>query len=142
VIGVEAEANVSIRLVPGQDDKAIATEMERLMREAAPEGADVEIELIASAPAALVKPDDPAIRIGQDAFERVIGARPLLIRIGGSLPVMAALESRQIPTILTGFDLPDGNIHSPNERFWVDNIVLGVETAKELFRSLGDLRRR
>ena len=74
VIGVEAEANVSIRLVPGQDEKAIAAEMERLMREAAPEGADVEIELIASAPAALVRPDDPAIKLGQDAFERVIGA--------------------------------------------------------------------
>jgi acetylornithine deacetylase/succinyl-diaminopimelate desuccinylase-like protein len=140
VIGVEAEANVSIRLVPGQDEKAIAAEMERLMREAAPERADVEIELIASAPAALVQPDDPAIKLGQDAFERVIGARPLLIRIGGSLPVMAALESKQIPTILTGFDLPDGNIHSPNERFRVDHIALGVETAKELFRSLGELR--
>jgi acetylornithine deacetylase/succinyl-diaminopimelate desuccinylase-like protein len=140
VIGVEAEANVSIRLVPGQDDKAIAAEMERLMRGAAPEGADLEIELVASAPAALVKPDDPAIKLGQDAFERVIGARPVLVRIGGSLPVMAALESKQIPTILTGFDLPDGNIHSPNERFRVDYIALGVETAKELFRSLAELR--
>jgi acetylornithine deacetylase/succinyl-diaminopimelate desuccinylase-like protein len=139
VIGVAAEANVSIRLVPGQDDKAIAAEMERLMREAAPEGADVEIELIASAPAALVRPDDPAIKLGQDAFERVIGARPLLIRIGGSLPVMAALESKEIPTILTGFDLPDGNIHSPNERFRVAHIALGVESAKELFRSLAEL---
>jgi acetylornithine deacetylase/succinyl-diaminopimelate desuccinylase-like protein len=140
VIGVEAEANVSIRLVPGQDDEAIAAEMERLMRDAVPEGADVEIELIASAPAALVDPDDPAIKLGQDAFERVIGARPLLIRIGGSLPVMAALETKQIPTILTGFDLPEGNIHSPNERFRVDHIALGVETAKELFRSLAGLR--
>jgi acetylornithine deacetylase/succinyl-diaminopimelate desuccinylase-like protein len=139
VIGVEAEANVSIRLVPGQDDEAIAAEMERLMREAAPEGADVEIELVASAPAALVDPNDPAIKLGQDAFERVIGARPLLIRIGGSLPVMAALENKQIPTILTGFDLPEGNIHSPNERFRVAHIALGVETAKELFRSLGEL---
>jgi acetylornithine deacetylase/succinyl-diaminopimelate desuccinylase-like protein len=140
VIGVEAEANVSIRLVPGQDEKVIAAEMERLMRDAAPEGAEVEIELIASAPAALVQPDDPAIKLGQDAFERVIGTRPLLIRIGGSLPVMAALESKQIPTILTGFDLPEGNIHSPNERFRVDHIALGVETAKELFGSLADLR--
>jgi len=140
VIGVEAEANVSIRLVPGQDEKVIAAEMERLMREAAPKGADLEINLIASAPAALVQPDDPAIKLGQDAFERVIGARPLLVRIGGSLPVMAALENKQIPTILTGFDLPDGNIHSPNERMRVDYIALGVETAKELFRSLAGLR--
>ena len=40
VLPVEAEANVSIRLAPGQDDEAIAAELERLMREAAPEGAD------------------------------------------------------------------------------------------------------
>ena len=140
VIAVEAEANVSIRIVPGQDDKAIAGEMERLMREAAPEGADVEIETLATTPAALVQPDDPVIRLGQDAFERVVGARPLLIRVGGSLPVMAALEQKGIPTILTGFDLPDGNIHSPNERFRVEYVALGVETAKELFRSLAELR--
>jgi acetylornithine deacetylase/succinyl-diaminopimelate desuccinylase-like protein len=138
-IGVEAEANVSIRLVPGQDDKAMAAEMERLMREAAPEGADVEIETLATAPAARVSPDETAIKLGQDAFERVVGARPVLIRVGGSLPIMAALESKGIPTILTGFDLPDGNIHSPNERFRVEYVALGVETAKELFRSLAAL---
>ena len=140
VLPVVAEANVSIRLVPGQDDKAIAAEMERLMREAAPEGADVEIELLASAPAALVPPEDPAIRLGLDAFEQVIGARPLLLRVGGSLPVMSALEEKGIPTILTGFDLPEGNIHSPNERFRVEHIGLGVETAKELYKSLAKLR--
>jgi acetylornithine deacetylase/succinyl-diaminopimelate desuccinylase-like protein len=140
VIPVEAEANVSIRLVPGQDDKAIAAEMERLMREAAPEGADVEIDLLASAPAALVRPDDPAIKLGQDAFERVVGRRPLLLRVGGSLPVMAALEQKGIPTILSGFDLPEGNIHSPNERFRVDHIPLGVEAAQELYKELAKLR--
>ena len=140
VIPVEAEANVSIRLVPGQDPKSIAGEMERLMREAAPEGADVEIDFLASAPAALVRPDDPAISLGQDAFERVVGRRPLLLRVGGSLPVMAALEQKGIPTILSGFDLPEGNIHSPNERFRVEHIPLGVETAKELYRSLAKLR--
>ena len=109
------------------------------MREAAPDGADVEIELLASAPAALVPPDDPAIRLGQEAFERVIGARPLLLRVGGSLPVMSALEEKGVPTILTGFDLPEGNIHSPNERFRVEHIALGVETAKELYTSLAEL---
>jgi acetylornithine deacetylase/succinyl-diaminopimelate desuccinylase-like protein len=139
VLPVEAEANVSIRIVPGQDPQAIAAEMERLMREAAPVEADVEIELLASGPAALVRPDDPAIKLGQDAFERVIGARPLLLRVGGSLPVMSALENKGVPTILTGFDLPEGNIHSPNERFRVEHIPLGVEAAQELYKALADL---
>jgi acetylornithine deacetylase/succinyl-diaminopimelate desuccinylase-like protein len=140
VLPVEAEANVSIRLVPGQDDNVIAAEMKRLMLEAAPEGAEVDVELLANGPAALVRPDDPAIMLGQDAFERVLGARPLLIRVGGSLPVMAALERKGIPTILTGFDLPEGNIHSPNERFRVEYIPLGVEAAQELYKSLSKLR--
>jgi acetylornithine deacetylase/succinyl-diaminopimelate desuccinylase-like protein len=140
VIPVAAEANVSIRLVPRQDEEAIAAEMERLMREAAPEGAEVEIECSAKSPAALVRPDEPALQLGMDAFERVIGARPLLLRVGGSLPVMSALEQKGVPTILTGFDLPDGNIHSPNERFRVEHIALGVETSMELYRSLAKLR--
>ena len=67
----------------------------------------------------------------------MLGARPLLIRSGGTLPIVPALESKGIPTILTGFDLPDGNIHSPNERFRVEYVPLGVEAASELFRALG-----
>ena len=70
----------------------------------------------------------------------MFGAPPLLIRVGGTLPVMAALETNRIPTILTGFALPEGNIHSPNERFRVEHMPLGVEAAKALFRSLAGLR--
>ena len=65
--------------------------------------------------------------------------KPLLLRVGGSLPVMSALEEKGVPTILTGFDLPEGNIHSPNERFRVEHIALGVATAKELYVSLAGL---
>ena len=42
--------------------------------------------------------------------------RPLLVRSGGSLPIVPALAEKGIPTVITGFDLPEGNIHSPNER--------------------------
>jgi acetylornithine deacetylase/succinyl-diaminopimelate desuccinylase-like protein len=139
VIPVVAEANLSIRLAPGQDAEAISAELERLMREAAPEEAELEIDCLAKSPAALVRPDEPAIRLAQDAFERVIGSRPLLLRVGGSLPVMSALERKGVPTILTGFDLPEGNIHSPNERFRVEHIPLGVEAAQELYKELAKL---
>jgi acetylornithine deacetylase/succinyl-diaminopimelate desuccinylase-like protein len=140
VLPVVAEANVSIRLAPGQDGDEISAAMEKLMREATPEGAEVEIERLAVSPAALVRPEERAVQLGMDAFERVVGRRPLLLRVGGSLPVMSALEEKGIPTILTGFDLPEGNIHSPNERFRVEHIALGVETAKELYRELAKLR--
>ena len=139
VLPVFAEANVSIRLAPGQDPDEIAPVFERLLREAAPEGTDVEVERWASAAPGLIQSDTPAIRLAQDAFERIVGARPLLVRVGGSLPIVPALAEKGIPTVITGFDLPEGNIHSPNERLRVDHIPLAVEAGKELFRAFSAL---
>ena len=139
VLPVCAEANVSIRLAPGQDPDEIAPVFKRLLQEAAPEGANLEIERWSSAAPGLIRADTPAIRLAQDAFERVVGARPLLVRVGGSLPIVPALAEKGIPTVITGFDLPEGNIHSPNERLRVDHIPLAVEAGKELFRAFAEL---
>jgi acetylornithine deacetylase/succinyl-diaminopimelate desuccinylase-like protein len=142
VLPVFAEANVSIRLAPGQDPDAIEPVFRRLLEESAPEGADVDVERWASSPAGLVPPDAPVIRLAQDAFEQVVGARPLLVRVGGTLPIVPPLADRGIVTVLTGFDLPEGNIHSPNERLRVDHIPLAVEAAQELFRRFAELPSR
>jgi acetylornithine deacetylase/succinyl-diaminopimelate desuccinylase-like protein len=86
-----------------------------------------------------VPPDARAIQLGLDAFERVLGVRPALIRSGGTLPIVAALGDKGIPTIITGFSLPDANIHAPNERLLADYIPLGTATAKQLFQELRGL---
>jgi acetylornithine deacetylase/succinyl-diaminopimelate desuccinylase-like protein len=132
VLPVVAEANLSIRLAPGQSAAELGPVLAGMLREAAPEGAEVELELRSSAEPGLVAPDSAAITLGLDAFERAIGVRPLLLRSGGSLPVVAALADRGVPTLLTGFDLPDGNIHSPNERLLLDHLPLGIAAAREL----------
>jgi acetylornithine deacetylase/succinyl-diaminopimelate desuccinylase-like protein len=139
VLPVFAEANVSIRLAPGQDPDEIAPLFERLLREAAPDSADLDVERWSSSAPGLIPPDAPAIRLAQEAFGRVVGARPLLTRVGGSLPIVPALADKGIATVITGFDLPEGNIHSPNERLRVDHIPLAVEAGKELFRSFAAL---
>jgi acetylornithine deacetylase/succinyl-diaminopimelate desuccinylase-like protein len=140
VLPVAAEANVSIRLAPGQDPEAITPVFERLLREAAPDGAEVVVERWSSAPGALVPPDAPPIQLALEAFERVMGTRPLLTRVGGTLPIVPALADKGIPTVLTGFDLPEGNVHSPNERLRVEHIPLAVEAARELYRVFAELR--
>jgi acetylornithine deacetylase/succinyl-diaminopimelate desuccinylase-like protein len=141
VLPVHAEANVSIRLVHDQDPSAIAVVFERLLRDAAPAGAELEVTLQSANPPALVSPDSPALQLGLDAFEHVVGRRPLLVRSGGSIPLVAALSGRGIPALVTGFGLSDSNIHSPNERLPAEYLPLGVETALELFRRLGSLPR-
>jgi acetylornithine deacetylase/succinyl-diaminopimelate desuccinylase-like protein len=140
VIPIKAAANVSIRLAPGQEVEPISKAFKRLIKEAAPEGADLEVELLSSAPPGIVSPDSPAIQLGQVAFERVLGVRPALIRSGGTLPIVAAFAARGIPTIISGFSLPDANIHAPNENLPADYIPLGIATARALFEELGRLR--
>jgi acetylornithine deacetylase/succinyl-diaminopimelate desuccinylase-like protein len=140
VLPVHAVANVSIRLAPGQTVEAVAPAFERLLREAAPAGAELDVRLWASSPPARVPADTPAVQLALDAFEHTTGTRPLLVRSGGSLPIVPALCDRGIPVIVTGFALNDSNIHSPNERLLAEYLPLGVETAAEVFRRFGALR--
>ena len=139
VLPVEAVANLSIRLAPGQTVEEIAPEVETLLRESAPDGADLKVELWSSAPPGLVPPESKVIQLGLDAFERTLGRRPALIRSGGTLPIVPALAGKGIPTIITGFGLPDSQIHSPNERLVAEYVPLGIAAAAELFRTLAAL---
>jgi len=141
VLPVEAHANVSIRLAPGQDPDRIRTVFEQLVREGVPDGAELEIELRNSAWPATTPVDTPAVQLAADAFERVVGARPLLVRSGGTLPIYAALVSRGLPTLATGFGFEhEANAHAPNENVPEDAIVLGVDTLREVFKGLAALR--
>ncbi len=139
VLPVLAEANLSIRLVAGQDPAEIAAALERLLREAAPPGADVEVVVRSTSKPGLVRTESPPLRLSLDAFERAIGVRPLLLRSGGSLPIVAELADQGIPALITGFALPDSNIHAPNERLLVEYLPLGLAAARELFLALGGL---
>jgi len=139
VLPVLAEANLSIRLVAGQDPAEIAAALERLLREAAPPGADVEVVVRSTSKPGLVRTESPPLRLALDAFERAIGVRPLLLRSGGSLPIVAELADQGIPALITGFALPDSNIHAPNERLLVEYLPLGLAAARELFLALGGL---
>jgi acetylornithine deacetylase/succinyl-diaminopimelate desuccinylase-like protein len=139
VLPVAAEANVSIRLAPGQEVETISSAFERLLREAAPEGAELEIDRMSAAPAGLISPESPAVKLAQNAFEQALGRRPLLLRTGGTLPIVPALADKGIPTILTGFAIPGANVHSPNERLLARYIPVGVAAARETLLAFRDL---
>ena len=137
---VQASGECTIRLAPGQDVDTIGAAAEKILRAAAPVGAEVEIAWTGSPPAHF-RADSPAIQLGLDAFEKVLGVRPLLVRSGGTLPIMRALADKGIQTILTGFGLPESNVHSPNERFLVRYFEQGVDTAAAMYTEYRDLPR-
>jgi acetylornithine deacetylase/succinyl-diaminopimelate desuccinylase-like protein len=140
VLPVSARANVSIRLAPGQDPETIRVSFERLLRQGLPAGAELEIEVRNSARPALTPTDAPAIQLAASAFEKVVGAPPLLVRSGGTLPIYAGLVDRGLPTLATGFGIEsECNVHAPNENVPEDAIELGVATMREVFVRLGEL---
>lgn len=135
-----ASAGVTIRVAPGQDPEVLATAAEQLLRDALPAGATLEITGVDLTPPAVLPVTD-ALRLAQEAFAAVFGRRPLVVRAGGTLPIVAALAARGIPTVMAGLALPDSHTHSPNERMLVETFPLGVAAARETYRALSALPR-
>jgi len=134
-----AEAGITIRVAPGQDPATLATAAEELLRDALPAGASLEILRTDLTPPAVFPRDTEVLALARDAFERIFGRRPLIVRVGGTLPITAALAAREIPTVLAGLALPDSHTHSPNERMLLETFPLGVAAALETYRAIGAL---
>jgi acetylornithine deacetylase/succinyl-diaminopimelate desuccinylase-like protein len=134
-----ASAGITIRVAPGQDAGDIADAAERLLREALPPGATLDVLAKDVTPPAVLPRDTPVLEGARDAFEGVFGRRPLIVRVGGTLPITAALAARGIPTVMAGLALPDSHTHSPNERMLLETFPLGVAAAKETYRQIAQM---
>jgi acetylornithine deacetylase/succinyl-diaminopimelate desuccinylase-like protein len=132
-----ASAGITIRVAPGQDPAVLATAAEELLRTALPAGAALEILARDLTPPAVLPRDTEVLALARDAFEGVFGRRPLIVRVGGTLPITAALATRGIPTVMAGLALPDSHTHSPNERMLLETFPLGVAAARETYRAIG-----
>jgi acetylornithine deacetylase/succinyl-diaminopimelate desuccinylase-like protein len=88
---------------------------------------------------ALFDPSHPALRLASEALERACGTAPALVRIGGTLPLLAVLAERGITSIVSGFALPDDAFHAPNESYRLESLRLGEAAARELYVALAEL---
>ena len=139
MIPSSASATVSLRLAPRQRAADVAPVLERLLRESAPPGAEVEMTGH-FADSALFDLDDPVLRAAGEAMERACGTPALYIRSGGSIPIVAELADRGIATVVSGFAVPADRIHAPDESFRLRSLELGEASARELLTAFGALR--
>ena len=72
-------------------------------------------------------------------MERACGTPPALVRLGGTLPLLAVLADRGITSIVSGFALPDDAFHAPNESYRLESLRLGEAAARELYAALAEL---
>jgi acetylornithine deacetylase/succinyl-diaminopimelate desuccinylase-like protein len=139
LVPATARATISLRLAPRQRSEEMQAELERLMRSALPEGAEMELAWQLSEPA-LSDPDSAPIKLALEALDRATGMTTAVVRSGGSIPAVAELMGRGIATVVSGFTLPDDAFHAPNESYRVDSLRLGERAARELYSSLAALR--
>jgi acetylornithine deacetylase/succinyl-diaminopimelate desuccinylase-like protein len=138
VIPASATAKVSFRLVPRQDPDRVVRAFEEWVRQNTPKGIRTKVRILSASPGLVVNPEHPAIRVAAQAFSDVFGSSTVFIRSGGSIPVVGDFATHLgIPTVLMGFGLPDDGLHSPNEKYKVDNYYKGIMTIAQFFEQYG-----
>jgi acetylornithine deacetylase/succinyl-diaminopimelate desuccinylase-like protein len=135
VIPAKATAKVSMRLVPDQDPKEIASALEAYLRQIAPGTVKVTLKVLGMANPLKVDIRAPAVKKAAEAYRAGFGCEAVFLRGGGSLPIawemvrqLSPPGGRDIPIVMIGFGLPDDHTHAPNEKFHLPNFYAGIES--------------
>jgi succinyl-diaminopimelate desuccinylase len=136
VIPSRAEAHLSVRVAPGQRADDCAAVVLALVEAGTPPGVEVEVDTWSSVDGALISADSPALERMRGSFRRALGVEPPLVRTGGSLPIVSALERRGIPVGLTGFAPAEARVHSTDERLYLPHLTAGVSLARAILEDL------
>ncbi|QOY88507.1 dipeptidase [Paludibaculum fermentans] len=138
VIPATATAKVSMRMVPDQDPDQMYAAFEQWVADNTPAGIQTKVRKLSGGPAVIVNPEHPAIHQAAVAFKDIMNADTVFIRSGGSVPIVGDFAHHLgIPTVMMGLGLPDDGLHSPNEKFKLDNFYLGIRTVAHFFEKYG-----
>ena len=130
VLPAMSKAKVSMRLVPDQAPEKIAAAFAAYVMEIAPEGVEVSVKNHHNAAPVLVPRKSDMVQAAMAALEQGFGAKPVFIREGGSIPIVGTFQDcLKSPVLLLGYGLNTDNIHSPNEKFHLDNFWRGIRTS-------------
>lgn len=129
VIASKAYAKISMRLVPNQDSATITRLFKAHFERIAPSSVSVKVTPHHGGEAAVTPIDSKAYLAASRAMEETFGKKPVPVRSGGSIPIVASFEKiLGLKTVLFGFGLDSDAIHSPNEHYGVFNYFKGIET--------------
>ncbi len=137
VLPAEAMAKISMRLVPDQDPEEVHQQLRRYLEQNAPATVKWELIFFGGGPASMADPQVPGAKALARGLEQVWGTRPVYKREGGSIPVVADMQKiLGIESVLTGFGLPDDNLHAPNEKLHLPTWYRGIDALIHFFYNL------
>ncbi|MGE3316289.1 MAG: M20/M25/M40 family metallo-hydrolase, partial [Planctomycetaceae bacterium] len=139
IVPAKATAKISCRLVPNQDPKKLIIALHEYLKSICPPGLRLDFKEWHGCPGFLVNLDSPYLKAARIAVEKGFGAAPVLIREGGSIPVVATFrELLGVDTLLLGWGQNTDNLHSPNERFSLADYQRGILASAHLWQELAN----
>lgn len=129
VLPSKATAKISARLVPNQSSEKITDILLNYFRKIAPPSVTVTAFEHHGGEPYMTPIDSKAYQAAAKAMESTFGKKPIPVRGGGSIPICSLFEEHLgIKIVFMGFGLDSDNLHSPNEKFNIDNYYKGIET--------------
>jgi acetylornithine deacetylase/succinyl-diaminopimelate desuccinylase-like protein len=137
IIPAQAGAKLTFRLVPNQDPVKIRQVILKHLQSLCPPTVRMEVKTGHGGEPYLVSPTSPLARAGLRALKEAFGHEPILMREGGSIPIVTEFKKiLRADSLLLGLALPDDNAHSPNEKFSLDCYEKGMRMAALLWPEL------
>ncbi len=137
VIPAKVSAKVSMRIVPDQDPDKVSKAFDEAVRRACPPGVNLEITTHGGCRAYVSPTDSPGMRAAADAIKAGFGRPPVLIREGGTLPILPLFkEVLGADSLMLGLCVPDCNAHGPNEFFGLSDFHSGTKMAAHFMHLL------
>lgn len=137
VLPAEAFVKLSFRLVPDQDPADILRKVSEHLKRHCPKGVEIEVIIGHDGKPYLADPHSLYGLAAQAALRTSFEKEPVLIREGGSIPIVQTFrEILGVDTLLLGLALPDAQIHAPNENFPVANFEAGIRMNRALLVEL------
>lgn len=129
VLPSKAFAKISMRLVPNQSSAKISKLFEKHFKKIAPKSVQVKVSYHHGGEPVVTPTDSIAYQAASKAMQDSFGKKPVPVRGGGSIPIVALFERELgLKTVLMGFGLDSDDIHSPNEHYGLFNYYKGIET--------------
>lgn len=140
VIPAEAFAKLSFRLVPGQDPAKILQLSQTHLEQHCPDGVKLTIDAGHAGNPYVMDAHSAFGKAAQSALQKTFDADPVLIREGGSIPIIDSFKQvLGVDTLMCGLALPDCAAHAPNENFPIANFEAGIKLNRLLLQELADL---
>lgn len=126
VIPAKACAKISCRLVPGQDPIRIGKWIADYLKNSAPQGVQIKVDLHHGAPAFQGNFNSFVVKTSALAYEEIFGREAKYLFCGASVPIVVDLARVSCADVaMIGMGLAEDDIHAPNEHFGLDRFELG-----------------